>query len=999
MAKFPLGICLMFMITTSTIYEVQGHFLLDHYMKKIPKISSEFEPFAFKGILSFIDHLEGLCPLKVEYKEFFTKLKDFMAFINSASGSSAEFHTQLKTKSEELFKAITKMGGTAGASAHTTKLIESLVSMGKTLAEYKRSGSQTLTSEQRTELVTSMSRWAQTIGQFVKSVTETNGGGNIDLKSLGCGGATGISTSMETGSTATGSTSMETGSTGGSGSPSGDTGSPSAETGSPAGSESGSPSNETPAEGGSGSPSGSPSDSSSGAGSTGSETSAEAESTAGAGSGAGAGETPGAAGLSGSPTDSPSESEESSKDESSKDESSKDESSKDESSKDESSKDESSKDESSKDDSSKDENSKDESSKDESSKDESSKDESSKDDSSKDESSKDESSKDESSKDESSKDESSKDESSKDESSKDESSKGESSKDESSKGESSAESGESSKEASGGSSTETQSETGAESGSTAGGPSGEPSGDAGAPSGSTSDMSAGGASASGGASETSTQTSAEGESSMNSGGSYADTTGGSAEGSASSPSGSASGSSETSSITGSENSSYQAGGSSAGGPSGSTTEAAGSTEGGSGASVNQSVKGKVGATSYEERFGLYRLQTWSSHHHSSIRLISKRTFPQRLAVRMSASSTLPMNLHRTKKVWIWTECKEVMTTAVERGWNTFVFPSDSLQLSKDWSSVALVDTLFIDEKQVTDGTGKVVAAVFEVSTPEELQMLKIENEQTENIVLGLLDWKSIPAENLVAALQGSEKTVFAISNTPSEAKLYLEALEHGLGGIILKTEDVKAVLDLKEYFDKRNEESDTLSLTEATITRIEMVGMGDRVCVDLCSLMRPGEGLLVGSFARGLFLVHSECLESNYIASRPFRVNAGPVHAYVAVPGGRTCYLSELRTGREVIVVDQKGKQRTAVVGRVKIEKRPLILVEAKLSGEEDETSFSTILQNAETVALVTPHQVNSFSKTAVPVTSLKLGDQVLIRLQGGARHTGIEIQEFIVEN
>lgn len=52
-----------------------------------------------------------------------------------------------------------------------------------------------------------------------------------------------------------------------------------------------------------------------------------------------------------------------------------------------------------------------------------------------------------------------------------------------------------------------------------------------------------------------------------------------------------------------------------------------------------------------------------------------------------------------------------------------------------------MDALFIDERQVTDGTGKVVAAVFEVSTPEELQMLKIENEQTENIVLGLLDWK------------------------------------------------------------------------------------------------------------------------------------------------------------------------------------------------------------------------------------------------------------------
>lgn len=50
-----------------------------------------------------------------------------------------------------------------------------------------------------------------------------------------------------------------------------------------------------------------------------------------------------------------------------------------------------------------------------------------------------------------------------------------------------------------------------------------------------------------------------------------------------------------------------------------------------------------------------------------------------------------------------------------------------------------------------------------------------------------------------------------------------------------------------------------------------------RVCVDMASLLAPGEGLLVGSFARALFLVHSECAESAYINSRPFRVNAGPV--------------------------------------------------------------------------------------------------------------------------
>lgn len=180
------------------------------------------------------------------------------------------------------------------------------------------------------------------------------------------------------------------------------------------------------------------------------------------------------------------------------------------------------------------------------------------------------------------------------------------------------------------------------------------------------------------------------------------------------------------------------------------------------------------------------------------------------------------------------------------------------------------------------------------------------------------------------------------------------------------------------------------------MTQIQVAGMGDRVCVDLCSLMRPGEGLLVGSFARGLFLVHSECLESNYIASRPFRVNAGPVHAYIAVPGGRTSYLSELKSGKEVIVVDQQGRQRIAIVGRVKIESRPLILVEAKT--DSDNQTISILLQNAETVALVCPVQGNKPLKTAFPVTSLKVGDEVLLRVQGGARHTGIEIQEFIVE-
>ena len=53
------------------------------------------------------------------------------------------------------------------------------------------------------------------------------------------------------------------------------------------------------------------------------------------------------------------------------------------------------------------------------------------------------------------------------------------------------------------------------------------------------------------------------------------------------------------------------------------------------------------------------------------------------------------------------------------------------------------------------------------------------------------------------------------------------------------------LLMTQDYFDRRNEAKSQLPLTKATVSKVEVVGMGDRVCVDLCSMMRPGEGLLV----------------------------------------------------------------------------------------------------------------------------------------------------------
>lgn len=55
------------------------------------------------------------------------------------------------------------------------------------------------------------------------------------------------------------------------------------------------------------------------------------------------------------------------------------------------------------------------------------------------------------------------------------------------------------------------------------------------------------------------------------------------------------------------------------------------------------------------------------------------------------------------------------------------------------------------------------------------------------------------------------------------------------------------------------------------------------------------------------------------------------MHAYVAVAGGCTKYLSDLKSGSEVLVVNASGHVRPALVGRVKIESRPLVLVEAEV--------------------------------------------------------------------
>ena len=87
------------------------------------------------------------------------------------------------------------------------------------------------------------------------------------------------------------------------------------------------------------------------------------------------------------------------------------------------------------------------------------------------------------------------------------------------------------------------------------------------------------------------------------------------------------------------------------------------------------------------------------------------------------------------------------------------------------------------------------------------------------------------------------------------------------------------------------------------------------------------------------------------------------------------------------MLVNRDGTTRLSAVGRCKIEQRPLILMTAT----DGQSTYSTILQNAETVKLVT-------KDGSISVSSLKKGDRVMARLESGGRHFGMKIDETIRE-
>jgi 3-dehydroquinate synthase II len=276
---------------------------------------------------------------------------------------------------------------------------------------------------------------------------------------------------------------------------------------------------------------------------------------------------------------------------------------------------------------------------------------------------------------------------------------------------------------------------------------------------------------------------------------------------------------------------------------------------------------------------------------------------------------------------------------------------------------------------------------LEVSITDQKDLEKITRAleaHPDYLLIDCPNWKIIPLENLIAETKGRSK-LLARTASFDESRIALSTLELGADGIALSSHDTDEILKTR---DMTLGESEDISLSTARVASVRPIGTGARVCVDTTELLEPGEGLLTGSSSQALFLVEGEVHPNPHVNPRPFRVNAGPVSSYVLTANRKTRYLSELSAGEPILLIDRNGRTRSVDVARVKIERRPMVLVEANIGDRK----LTTIVQNAETVRLVT----RDGSK---PVSEIKPGDEVLVRLEEGGRHFGTRVEdEMIIE-
>lgn len=260
-------------------------------------------------------------------------------------------------------------------------------------------------------------------------------------------------------------------------------------------------------------------------------------------------------------------------------------------------------------------------------------------------------------------------------------------------------------------------------------------------------------------------------------------------------------------------------------------------------------------------------------------------------------------------------------------------------------------------------------------------------EQYKSCIIEFTSTTNIPLELILAFSQKNKSEVCKVVDCAEAGWIATMTMEMGSYSVLLKTDSINDIVDIRNKVDKLS--SPDIEIKQLKVTGIKHIGMGERICIDTTSKLNDDEGMIIGSTSTGGILVSSETHYLPYMELRPFRVNAGALHSYVWCDNNYTKYMSELKVGDEVMTVNSKGETRKVSVGRIKMERRPLLLIHAE---SNDGKQVNTIVQDDWHIRIIGKDAEIKNS------TMLKEGDIVLGYTTKPGRHIGVEIQETIIE-
>lgn len=283
--------------------------------------------------------------------------------------------------------------------------------------------------------------------------------------------------------------------------------------------------------------------------------------------------------------------------------------------------------------------------------------------------------------------------------------------------------------------------------------------------------------------------------------------------------------------------------------------------------------------------------------------------------------------------------------------------------------------------------GHQTCVFLNVDNKESLDNAWMVGKKFNAVVIEFKDETNIPLELVIARLKGTNAVLLKKVHTAKEAEIAFGVMEKGSDGVMFATKDMNEMVEIKNSVERL--QGQTIQMKTGKVTAIESVGMGERACIDTTSILKSNEGMIIGSTSCGGILVSSETHYLPYMNLRPFRVNAGAVHSYVWCPSDSTEYITDLKSGSRVLAVDHLGNAREVTVGRIKIERRPLL----KITADVDGTEINTIVQDDWHI------RVLGINGEPYNASCLTKGTELAAYICEAGRHVGIKIDEEIIEN